>query len=58
VNPLGEPCLATPAISEGVIFFRTKDHLVAVDQSLSVEELKALEARDPTMADGTADSGD
>jgi outer membrane protein assembly factor BamB len=58
VNPLGEPCLATPAISEGVIFFRTKDHLVAVDQSLSFEELKVLEARDPTTADGTADSGD
>lgn len=29
-NKLGEICMATPAISEGVIFFRTKDHLMAV----------------------------
>jgi outer membrane protein assembly factor BamB len=29
-NPLGEVCMATPAISEGVIFFRTRDHLVAI----------------------------
>ena len=29
-NPLGEVCLATPAISEGTLFFRTRDHLVAV----------------------------
>jgi outer membrane protein assembly factor BamB len=30
VNDLGENCLATPAISEGVLFFRTQHHLVAV----------------------------
>lgn len=29
-NPLGEICMATPAISEGALFFRTRDHLVAV----------------------------
>jgi outer membrane protein assembly factor BamB len=29
-NPLGEVCLATPAISRGTLFFRTQDHLVAV----------------------------
>jgi outer membrane protein assembly factor BamB len=29
-NELGEICMATPAISEGVLFFRTKGHLVAV----------------------------
>jgi len=29
-NPLGEICMATPAISEGVLFFRTRGHLVAV----------------------------
>jgi len=29
-NPLGEVCMATPAISEGVLFFRTQKHLVAV----------------------------
>jgi len=30
VNPMGEICMATPAISEGVLFFRTQNHLVAV----------------------------
>jgi outer membrane protein assembly factor BamB len=29
-NPLGEVCLATPAISDGTIFFRTEGHVVAV----------------------------
>ncbi|UCG32136.1 MAG: PQQ-binding-like beta-propeller repeat protein [Phycisphaerales bacterium] len=29
-NPLAEICMATPAISEGVLFFRTHKHLVAV----------------------------
>lgn len=29
-NPLGETCLSTPAISEGTLFFRTRDKLVAV----------------------------
>jgi outer membrane protein assembly factor BamB len=29
-NPMGEVCMATPAISEGVLFFRTQGHLVAV----------------------------
>jgi outer membrane protein assembly factor BamB len=29
-NSLGEACLATPAISGGVIFFRTMGHVVAV----------------------------
>jgi outer membrane protein assembly factor BamB len=30
VNPLGDYCMATPAISNGMIFFRTQRHLVAV----------------------------
>ncbi len=30
VNSLGEVCLATPAISEGVLYFRTRRRLVAV----------------------------
>ncbi len=30
VNELGETCMATPAISEGVLFFRTRGHLIAV----------------------------
>jgi outer membrane protein assembly factor BamB len=29
-NPLGETAMATPAISDGVLFFRTRSHLVAV----------------------------
>ena len=29
-NPMGEPCLATPAISEGVLYFRTTESLVAI----------------------------
>ena len=29
-NEMGELCMATPAISEGVLFFRTKGHVVAV----------------------------
>lgn len=30
VNDLGETCLATPALSEGVLFFRTRGHVVAI----------------------------
>ena len=30
VNKMGEICMATPAISEGNLFFRTKGHVVAV----------------------------
>lgn len=29
-NPLGGPCLATPAISQGMMFFRTEHRLIAV----------------------------
>lgn len=29
-NPMGEPCLATPAISQGVVYFRTTGSLVAI----------------------------
>ncbi|MHC5037737.1 MAG: PQQ-binding-like beta-propeller repeat protein [Planctomycetota bacterium] len=29
-NEMGETCMATPAISKGVLFFRTRAHLVAV----------------------------
>ena len=28
--PLGEPCFATPAISEGTLFFRTTGSLIAI----------------------------
>ena len=30
LNKMGEVCMATPAISEGTIFFRTQGHLVAI----------------------------
>jgi len=29
-NQMGEVCMATPAISEGILFFRTQGHLIAV----------------------------
>lgn len=31
-NPLGEICMATPAISEGALLFRTRGHLVAIGE--------------------------
>jgi hypothetical protein len=30
INPLGEPCMATPAISDGMIFIRTQHHLFGI----------------------------
>lgn len=32
VNPMDEICMATPAISEGVLYFRTQNNLVAVGE--------------------------
>jgi outer membrane protein assembly factor BamB len=29
-NPMGEVCMASPALSKGVIYFRTQSHVVAV----------------------------
>jgi outer membrane protein assembly factor BamB len=29
-NGSGEPCLATPAISQGVLYFRTSGSLIAI----------------------------
>ena len=29
-NPMGAPCFATPAISEGTLFFRTTEELIAI----------------------------
>ena len=31
-NGMGEICMATPAISDGVLFFRTKGHVVAIHE--------------------------
>jgi hypothetical protein len=30
---MGEICMATPAVSEGTIFFRTKGHVVAITEN-------------------------
>jgi hypothetical protein len=32
VNPVGEPCLATPAISRGLLLLRTEHQLIAVGE--------------------------
>jgi len=32
VNKMNETCMATPAISQGTLFFRTRHHLVAVEE--------------------------
>lgn len=33
-NPLGDVCLATPAISDGMLFFRTESQLLAVGRTI------------------------
>ncbi len=30
VNPLGETCMASPALVNGVLYFRTRDHVMAI----------------------------
>ena len=30
INPLGEECMASPAVSEGVLYYRTRGHIVAI----------------------------
>ncbi|TDJ67486.1 MAG: pyrrolo-quinoline quinone [Planctomycetota bacterium] len=37
-NDMGEECMATPAISEGVLYWRTRRHLVAIADSASGDE--------------------
>lgn len=34
-NPMGEVCMATPAISEGRLYFRTRGHVVAIGKCCS-----------------------
>ena len=34
-NSLGEVCMATPAISEGTLYFRTQSQLVAISNRIS-----------------------
>lgn len=33
INPLGEICLSTPAISDGLLFVRTEHHLIALGRA-------------------------
>jgi outer membrane protein assembly factor BamB len=35
VNPLGETCLATPAIADGLLFVRTERHLIALGRPVN-----------------------
>ena len=37
-SELGEPCLSTPALAEGVIYFRTRSALVAVGAAAEDEQ--------------------
>jgi hypothetical protein len=30
VNPLGDPCMATPAISDGMLFVRTQHYVLGI----------------------------
>jgi len=32
INKMNEICMATPAISRGILFFRTRQHLVAISE--------------------------
>jgi outer membrane protein assembly factor BamB len=38
INPLGETCLATPAIADGLLFVRTEHHLVALGRDVKHEK--------------------
>jgi hypothetical protein len=29
-NPMGEVCMASPAIADGTLYFRTKSHVLAI----------------------------
>ena len=37
-NELGEEHMSSPAISEGVLFFRTRRHLIAVGETEAAED--------------------
>ncbi|MBN8248670.1 MAG: hypothetical protein J0L84_14675, partial [Verrucomicrobia bacterium] len=36
-NSVGESCLATPALSDGTLFFRTRNHLLAVRNATAAQ---------------------
>lgn len=37
-NKLAETCMASPALSEGTLFFRTREHVVAVAQKIRIQD--------------------
>lgn len=38
VNPMGDPCMATPAISDGMLFVRTQHYLYGIGRRLGAKE--------------------
>ncbi|HEX9000572.1 MAG TPA: PQQ-binding-like beta-propeller repeat protein [Blastocatellia bacterium] len=44
VNPMGEVCMATPAIADNTIFVRTQNHLVAIGQPRKTAQLSPNQA--------------
>lgn len=36
-NKLSETCMTTPAISDGILFFRTREHLMAIGRQSKVD---------------------
>jgi hypothetical protein len=32
INQMNETCMATPAVSEGILFFRTRSNVIAVGE--------------------------
>lgn len=46
-NPMGEVCMATPAISDGMLLVRTKDHLVAISEKERGDVILAGFSDDP-----------
>ncbi len=40
-NPMGETLMATPALSEGVLYIRTRGHLVAISSAETADEARA-----------------
>ena len=46
-NSMGEVCMATPAISDGMLFVRTKDHLYAISDKGRRDVIQAWFSCDP-----------
>lgn len=61
-NPLGEICMATPAISEDTLFFRTQKHLFAIGEGTARKGKKqnapADKPKSPKPKKKSSDTGD